>query len=851
MSKFELQESRLSESSDDESSSVTESEPPRKRQRSAFSLGGTDRSSTDHSLVDDDCQLSDEDDSPPRQHHADSNVMDSLVKQAKPKSFMDNKAQKMMERMGYRAGLGLGKHDQGRVDPVEMSVQRGRRGLGLHIKGLEPANLEWDSSLEVVSVEEQVMWLEDLNHETLTQEILTGWIKEGTKKLTIDDETTFCDPGLLRNVLSSKSVFDELEPDEMRRARTRSNPFETIRGAFFLNRAAMKMANMDKVFDFMFTRPKDENDEEVLGPDDLLYFADVCAGPGGFSEYVLWRRSWKAKGFGFTLKGENDFRLQDFYAGPCETFEPHYGVNGVDGDGNVFNPDNISIFTQFVMDQTHNLGVHFMMADGGFSVDGQENIQEILSKQLYLCQFLVSLFIVREGGHFVCKLFDLFTPFSVGLVYLMYKSFRKISIHKPNTSRPANSERYIICKWKRKDCDSIADYMYHINELLWKYGTTTDQDIVEIVPLEIMTSDDNFYNYIIQSNNSLGERQVVNLVKIAAFCRDTNLTEPQQAEMKRQCLSYWEIPDKLRTAPPRVAPDAKCDEILKKSKSGTSGSLSTRESELGPEVLEDVFKSVYDWHCVVLGSSRDSRKDCAFYLGLGRNKVYKLEGSRWYKIEESLELSPDTLLYGEIVKELKGEGKSQRKVTTLHIIDAVYLGGMDISGEHITVRNKLCARFADALNKVSRTDLTPIRVKELFDLEYVDQVFERLEQRMIKGAGGHYRLVYNLGEDSDRCFLPGGLMFFKATQEPWMRHLSRKTRCKYYFSPHQRESKYDKDRPKEACSSTLNCFKNRQVWWWEEGVKVHDVHTAKEGKLQKDHLLSFVGRKCGHRMEGR
>ena len=58
-----------------------------------------------------------------------------------------------------------------------------------------------------------------------------------------------------------------------------------------------------------------------------------------------------------------------------------------------------------------SLGVHFMMADGGFSVDGQENIQEILSKQLYLCQFLVALSIVRTGGHFVCKLFDLFTPF--------------------------------------------------------------------------------------------------------------------------------------------------------------------------------------------------------------------------------------------------------------------------------------------------------------------------------------------------------------------------------------------------------------------------------------------------------
>jgi FtsJ-like methyltransferase len=49
------------------------------------------------------------------------------------------------------------------------------------------------------------------------------------------------------------------------------------------------------------------------------------------------------------------------------------------------------------------------------------------------------------GGHFVCKLFDLFTPFSVGLVYLMYRAFNRISIFKPVTSRPANSERLDLC----------------------------------------------------------------------------------------------------------------------------------------------------------------------------------------------------------------------------------------------------------------------------------------------------------------------------------------------------------------------------------------------------------------------
>ena len=98
-------------------------------------------------------------------------------------------------------------------------------------------------------------------------------------------------------------------------------------------------------------------------------------------------------------------------------------------------------------------------------MEGQENIQEILSKRLYLCQFLCALMILRTGarlsqcllpddlsqsvashcvdpgGSFVCKLFDVFTPFSVGLVYLMYRSFNHVTLIKPVTSRPANSER--------------------------------------------------------------------------------------------------------------------------------------------------------------------------------------------------------------------------------------------------------------------------------------------------------------------------------------------------------------------------------------------------------------------------
>lgn len=87
-----------------------------------------------------------------------------------------------------------------------------------------------------------------------------------------------------------------MDDEDLRHARFRSNPYETIGSVIFLNRAAVKMANIDAVFDFNFTNPKKQNGEDAVDKKEILYFADVCAGPGGFSEYVLYRKGWRAKG---------------------------------------------------------------------------------------------------------------------------------------------------------------------------------------------------------------------------------------------------------------------------------------------------------------------------------------------------------------------------------------------------------------------------------------------------------------------------------------------------------------------------------------------------------------------------
>jgi cap1 methyltransferase len=125
---------------------------------------------------------------------------------------------------------------------------------------------------------------------------------------------------------------------------------------------------------------------------------DVCAGPGGWSEYLFWKYDTQLRkpirGFGFTLKGEHDFTPDEFYINPRDRFvyvlfwcdlqlfcqltfgrqelysdtDPrrlYSQLYGADGTGDVTRSENIRDVAKHVMEATDGFGLSLVMGCAG------------------------------------------------------------------------------------------------------------------------------------------------------------------------------------------------------------------------------------------------------------------------------------------------------------------------------------------------------------------------------------------------------------------------------------------------------------------------------------------------------
>lgn len=199
---------------------------------------------------------------------------------------------------------------------------------------------------------------------------------------------------------------------------------------------------------------------------------------------------------------------------------------GKDNTGDITDINNILYLKNII--SKNSLENYLITADGGFDEGNDFNNKEILHYNLILFEIISCIILSNQNSNFVLKMYDIFTTTSINYVKLLSILFNEVYIYKPKTSRPTNSEKYLICKNMHQMSDNFKQTL--INSLL---------DIQK-----------NNYNFKIKINNENELNEKINI-----FINDNLQIINNQIYFLEKSMKI--IKDKVKTY---------CDENNKKNK---------------------------------------------------------------------------------------------------------------------------------------------------------------------------------------------------------------------------------------------------------------------------------------------
>jgi 23S rRNA U2552 (ribose-2'-O)-methylase RlmE/FtsJ len=189
------------------------------------------------------------------------------------------------------------------------------------------------------------------------------------------------------------------------------------------------------------------NDFNLLDSSENLIYGALCEGPGGFIEaFNMYRKNKfnnvKDTIVGMTLKNENDTLVPSWKKSQKILKECNriYITYGADNTGNIYNINNIEAYTRLFKEYKADL----ITADGGFDFSDDYNNQENKIIHLLWCETITGLLSLKTNGTMIIKIFDCFENTTIDILYILSYCFQSVYIVKPLTSRPLNSEKYIV-----------------------------------------------------------------------------------------------------------------------------------------------------------------------------------------------------------------------------------------------------------------------------------------------------------------------------------------------------------------------------------------------------------------------
>ena len=171
--------------------------------------------------------------------------------------------------------------------------------------------------------------------------------------------------------------------------------------------------------------------------------------------------------------------------------------------------------------------VELITSDGGLDFSKDYTNQEQLFYRLFLSEITLALSLQKKNGIFICKFFEFNTTFTIKILYILYLFYDEVIITKPNISRKANSEKYLICKNLKKEVSK------DILKNFYKIIINWEDNIIDIFNFQIP-------NYFLDSIKIYNNIMIQSQLKHFEYIYDlyTNLTKKRLYKILTEQIKF-------------------------------------------------------------------------------------------------------------------------------------------------------------------------------------------------------------------------------------------------------------------------------------------------------------------------
>ena len=298
-----------------------------------------------------------------------------------------------------------------------------------------------------------------------------------------------------------------------------SNQYEFIYTTSYVN-DYKNIANINPISRSFFKLWEILYDFKFIIPHNIknLKTAHIAEGPGGFIEciykYLVKNKiNISTEIHGITLlSGDRNIPKWKIKKNFIDKFNIKLN-NKDDTSGDLYKIDNINTFIKNVSLTSDNTNCcDFVTADGGFDFSENYNTQENDFIIFLICEIYIIFNILKDNGNAVIKLYDIYSRNSMKILYILTLFFDEVFIIKPFSSRPANSEKYVLCKSFKISNENLDRYKERFKNIIVTQNLNLLDDSIPYKFIKLISEYNKFYTerQILYIRNTLSLIEKIN-----------------------------------------------------------------------------------------------------------------------------------------------------------------------------------------------------------------------------------------------------------------------------------------------------------------------------------------------------